>query len=73
MIAAANPARKWLRIENQSGAEFFIKFGTTAVVNQGISVPNNSSFVMQSNALYLGAINAIVASNNRTIEVMEGY
>lgn len=72
-IFAANSARKWLRIENDSGAEFFIKFGATAVVNQGISVKDKTAFVMSATELYLGAINAIVASNNRTIEVIEGY
>lgn len=71
-IAAANPARKWLRIDNGSGAEFFMKFGAAAVVNQGISIPNNTAYVMTATELYLGAVNVIVASNSRTIEVTEG-
>lgn len=72
IIAAANPARKWLMIVNQSGARFFIKFGSTAVVNQGIYVEDNSTYSMPTNMLYLGAIHAIVGSNNRTIEIIEG-
>lgn len=72
-IAAANSARKWLYIENQSGAKIFIKFGTAAVINQAIEIPNNNTFKMSATELYLGAINAIVGSNNRTIEVVEGF
>lgn len=72
-IAAANSARKWLIIENQSGANIFIKFGTAAVLNQALEIVNNTTYTMNATTLYTGAINAIVGSNNRTIEVIEGY
>lgn len=72
-IAAANSARKWLYIENHSGADIFVKFGTAAVINQAIEISNNTTFKMSASELYLGAINAIVGSNGRTIEVVEGF
>lgn len=72
-LVAANASRKWLYFVNNSGAPFFIKFGATAVVNQGIQVDSNGGiFTMIATALYLGAINGIVASNARTIEIIEG-
>lgn len=72
-IIAANAARKWLYVDNQSGANIFIKFGTAAVINQALEVSNNTVFKMSVTELYLGAINAIVGSNNRTVEVVEGF
>lgn len=72
-LLAANTSRRWAYFINNSGAPFFLKFGTTAVANQGIEIVQNGGFFrMDATLLYLGAINAIVASNNRTIEIIEG-
>lgn len=70
-IAATNTNRKWLYISNQSGATVYIKFGVTAVINQGIEISNNTIWKMSAVELYLGIINVIVGSNNRTIEIIE--
>lgn len=72
-ILAANTARKWAYIDNQSGANIFIKFGTAAVINQSLQVTDKETFKMSMTELYLGAVNAIVGSNNRTIEIIEGF
>lgn len=70
-VASANSARKWLIIVNASGANIFMKFGVAAVVNQGKEISNNTDFSMSATLLYLGDVNVIVGSNNRTIEVIE--
>lgn len=73
LIAPARASRKWLIISNSSGAEFFIRFVSPAIVNQGISIPNNTNYTMSTATLYTGDVYAIVGSNNRTIEVIEGF
>lgn len=73
-LLAANSARKWAIFINNSGAPFFIKFGTTAVISQGIEIiQNGGSFFMDRTILFKGAVNGIVGSNSRTIEIIEGY
>lgn len=71
-LAAANSARKWIYIINNSGANIFIKYGTTAVINQGFRLNNSNTMTISATELFLGAINAIVGSNNRTVEIVEG-
>lgn len=71
-LLAANANRKFVYLINNSGAAFFIAFGTTATINNGIEIPaNGNRFIMEATSLYTGAINAIVGSNNRTIEIYE--
>jgi ABC-type transporter Mla subunit MlaD len=73
LVLAANPNRKWVIFANHSGAAYFIQYGVAAGIDQGIEIlQNGGRYEMTANNLYLGAINAIVGSNGRTLEIIEG-
>lgn len=71
-LLAANATRKWAMIINNSGAKFYLNYGGTAVINQGILVDNGTTLNMSATMLFTGAINGIVGSNGRTIDIIEG-
>ena len=71
-ILAANTNRKYACIFNNTGAAFYLKFGATAVVNQGIRLGPNEKFEIKLDNLWLGAVNAIRASGAAAIDVFEG-
>ncbi len=71
-LLAANPNRKYAHIYNNSGMTIFIQYSAAAAINQGVKIPPNSFFTIESNNLWLGAINAIGVSNNQLIDILEG-
>lgn len=71
-ILAANAARRYAYVFNSSGAVIYLKLGTTAVVNEGIRLPNNEIFEITSDKLWTGVINAIRGAGSGAIEVFEG-
>lgn len=72
-ILASNPARKYAYIFNQSGVAIFIKLGAAAVINQGIRIPDNSMYEINSDNLWTGDIFAIKnLATAVNIEVFEG-
>lgn len=71
-ILASNSGRKYAYIFNQSGAVIYIKFGATAVANEGIRLPNNEMIEITGEKLWTGAINAIRGAGSGAVEVFEG-
>lgn len=73
VILPANPDRKLVTIVNRGNAIAYLNFGSTAVAGAGISLnPGGSSYVLNVREInYKGAISAIVASGNTTLEIME--
>lgn len=71
-ILASNTSRKYAYVFNQSGAVIYIKLGATAVVGEGIRLPNNEMFEITSDKLWTGAINAIRGAGSGAVEVFEG-
>lgn len=74
-VVAPNTERRYLLITNDSGVTVYIKFGATAVANEGIRLDVGASFEMSPvfNNLDLRAVNGIHASTGtKTILVTEG-
>lgn len=71
-LLAANPNRKYAHISNNSGANIFIQYAVGANLNQGIKIPPNTLFTIESNNLWLGIINAIGVSGSQLIDILEG-
>jgi hypothetical protein len=73
VLVAANTDRKFLYIENNSGAVLYLGFGSAAVGSQGLSVANSALFTIDYTNLFTGAIYGVFTSNNRTVDAIEGY
>ena len=72
---AANTARKYLLLVNDSDEAIYVKLGAAAVLNQGIRLNASGGSLELSVAngnLYAGAVNAICASGSKTLLVTEG-
>lgn len=71
-ILASNSSRKYANIYNGSGTAIYIKFGATAVANEGIRISSNEMFEITNDKLWTGAVNAIRVASTGAIEVFEG-
>jgi hypothetical protein len=72
-LLAANASRKYAYIMNQSGNVMFLKFGATAVANQGIRLANNAIYEINQSNLWTGTINAISSSATASsLDIFEG-
>ncbi len=74
-VLAANGARLWALIENDSDETIYIKIGAEAVMNEGIGInASGSSFEMGGKLgnLNSGAINGICATGGKLVLVTEG-
>lgn len=71
-LLSANPGRKYAHIFNNSGSTIFIQYASNAVLNQGIRIPPNAFYTIETNNLWLGAVNAVGVENAQLIDVLEG-
>lgn len=72
MLLDVNPNRKYAHIVNNSGIAIFIQYAVSAVLNQGIKIPANTLYTIETNNLWLGSINAIGVSGGQLIDILEG-
>lgn len=72
LLLDANPNRKYAHISNNSGQTIFIQYQAGAVLNQGIKIPPNALYTIESNNLWLGTINAIGVTAGQLIDILEG-
>ena len=74
VVLAANAARKYLLLVNDSDTTIYVMFGAAAVLNQGIRInANGGSFCLECTAISTGAINAIQgAAVNKNLLATEG-
>jgi hypothetical protein len=78
-ILSANYNRKYLQISNTTSADIvYLAFGTAATVNQGVrlgvATSQYSTFTMDRDSIYVGAIHAIygTAGPNVIVSIIEG-
>lgn len=71
-LIAANPNRLYAHIVNNSGQPIYIQYSVSAALNQGIKLPPGSFYTIESNNLWLGAINAIGVMAGQLIDILEG-
>ena len=72
---AANANRLYALLINDSNETIYLKLGATAVVNEGIRLnANDGNYEMSKKLgnLYTGVINAICATGNKKLLVLEG-
>lgn len=72
MLFDVNPNRKYAHIVNNSGMTIFIQYQASAILNQGIKIPPNTLYTIESNNLWLGSVNAIGVSIGQLIDILEG-
>lgn len=74
-IAAANPDRRYLLIQNAGANPVFLRFDETdAILNEGFSLAAGDHFEWPrsaNNALYRGQVNGIVAAATELVLVSE--
>ena len=74
-VIAANSARKYLLLVNDSDEAIYVKLGAAAVMNEGIRInASGGSLALsaQNGNLYAGAINGICSSGSKNLLVTEG-
>lgn len=67
-----NPNRKYAHIANNSGKSIYVQYSAPAALNQGIKIPPNTLYTIESTNLWLGIINAIGVTTSQLIDVLEG-
>lgn len=72
ILLIANPNRKYAHIVNNSGNPIFIQYDTSAALNQGIKIPPNTLYTIESTNLWLGSVNAIGVAGSQLIDILEG-
>jgi hypothetical protein len=68
---AANPARRWCRIQPLNG-DVWLGEGQPAAVNGGMYVPQDTVFKLDASSLHTLEIDCIVPSQTTTLVVIEG-
>lgn len=72
-VVAANPNRLDLKIVNDSDVVVYLARGNPAVIGSGIRLnPNGGSYEMEESDFFLGAFNAICATD-ANLTISEGY
>lgn len=72
-LLPANALRKGFLFINSSGANITIGFGYTPVAGTGLVISNSSNYPLDSRFNFLGTINAVSPSNNRTVSIIEFF
>lgn len=72
VLLAANAARKYVSISNNSQYSIYLQFRDPAALSRGIKVSPGAVFTMSGYELYLGQINAMSATLNVPIDTLEG-
>lgn len=72
VLLIANPNRKYAHIVNNTSDAIYIQYSTNAALNQGIKIPPNTLYTIESNNLWLGSINAVGVSGSQLIDILEG-
>lgn len=70
-VLAANSNRKGLILINTSTNNMSFGLGTTALLNSGITLTANGTWVMDEYTFYTGAINAIASSSSSNLSIQE--
>lgn len=74
-LVAANPDRKYLRVQNESDSNVWLQLGTAAAVaNEGVRVAAGAAFEMtrgQAN-VWSGAVQAIGTAASKRITYVDG-
>lgn len=68
---ASNSSRKGLELVNTSANTISIAFGSTAVLNSGITLTPYSSFSMNEYCYNTGAMNAIASGSSSNLSIQE--
>ena len=71
---AANPVRVSALFINDSGASIYLKFGATAVINEGIRLNGfggSYELTIQSGTMITDAVNAVGAAGSLALLVLE--
>ncbi len=72
-VVAANPHRVDCELVNDSSATIYLARGNAAVVGSGIRLnANGGAYGFATEALFLGAINAIGIDGDQNLTVSEG-
>lgn len=72
LLIAANTARKYFHIFNNSSQPIYIQYQVSAALNQGIRINSGTFFTLDSENLWLGTINGIGFIAGQLIDVLEG-
>lgn len=72
LLMASNSNRKYAHISNNSGQTIYIQYSGSAALNQGIKIPPNTLYTIESSNLWLGSINAIGTTISQIIDIFEG-
>ena len=73
-VVNSNDTRIYLLLINDSDETIYVKFDSSAVLNEGLRLNANGGFYEMSPAnanLFQGAVNAICASGNKNLLVIE--
>lgn len=71
-LLTANPNRLFASFSNNSTQTIYIQYGNAAVFGVGYVVRPNSCWIIGSNELFLGQINAITQTGSVNIDIIEG-
>lgn len=71
-LIASNANRKYFHIFNNSSQPIYIQYQVSAALNQGIRINSGTFFTLDSENLWLGAINGIGFIAGQLIDVLEG-
>lgn len=72
VLLIANPNRKYAHIVNNTSDPIYIQYNSNAALNQGIKIPPNTLYTIESNNLWLGSVNAVGVSGSQLIDILEG-
>jgi len=71
-LLAANPARVFGMIANNSSQPIYLQYGIAAVWQTGWRLMPGGVFIINMNELFQGQINAVTQSGTVNIDVIEG-
>jgi len=72
VVVASNTARKYLCLVNSGSNPVFLGLGATAVADKGVYLaPNGGSFEINTDNLFIGAINGIAVGGSSNVTIFE--
>lgn len=70
-VLSANSERNFLLLVNDSGGDIYIKFGDTAVMNEGIRIPADGGSLLMDVLVPTSSVRAITAITGKDLLVTE--